>query len=122
MEKRSLFIEQTAQRKWWYALQRGETTAEHITKYFANRESKEQWRNVFKSYYIVLRRSRMHYGENYVTDDSYRKGHDVITNMFLADLRENYTTITAEIVERYITIYDPVVSDSTETPDQTLTL
>lgn len=105
-EKRVLFIEQTAQRRWWYALQRGETTAEHITKYFANRESKEHWRSVFKSYYVFLRKFRMQLGEGYLQNEDYRRCHDATARMFLNDIRQHYTEATAEIVQRYLTIYD----------------
>lgn len=115
-EKKAIFIEQAAQKKWWFAMQRGETTAEHISKYFSMHEIKEHWRSVYKSYFVILKKMRIFYGKDYVNNDDYRKCHDVIANMFMHDVRDNYNSMTAEIVNKYLTIYDPVASDDmTET-------
>ena len=105
-EKKALFIEPSAQKKWWFALQRGETTAEHITKYFAKSEPREHWRSVYKSYFVFLKKFRVQLGEGYLHNEDYRRCHDAVARMFLQDVKDNYTDITAEIASRYLTIYD----------------
>lgn len=105
-EKKALFIEQSAQKKWFFALQRGETTAEHIAKYFAHHEAKEHWRSVFKSYYVFLKKFRVQLGDGYLQNEDYRRCHDAVARIFLQDVRENYSEATFGIVEKYITIYD----------------
>lgn len=106
MEKRGLFIEPSAQKKWWFAIQRGETTAEHITKYFANREAGEHLRNVYKSFYVTLKELRTQLKDGILQQAEYQNCHDVIARMFLFKVREKYSEATANIVSKYLTIFD----------------
>lgn len=121
MEKRSLFIEPSAQKRWYFARQRGEATAEHITKYFASKEVREHWRIVFKSYFVILKQMRQRYGKDFASNDNYRKCYSLITILFLSDVHDNYTDITEEIVRKYITLYEPIAGGCTETSIQSIT-